>query len=118
MKVSGICDTIKFSNVERGVRVHRKIYNATYLINVVIQSLLNLLLPMAGMFFIGWLLVSRLSFPEWVYVPLILFGLAIGLTSMIKFILYAMSAFEKIEAVQKAEQAKKEGSDKNTNIKR
>ena len=79
-----------------------EIYNAAYLINVIFQAFFNLMFPMAIMFFIGWLAVSRLSIGQWVYAVLLIFGLIIGLISMIKFLIYALDAFEKIEKAQKA----------------
>lgn len=85
-----------------------KIYNAAYLINVIFQSFFNLMFPMALMFFIGWIAVSRLSFGQWVYAVLLIFGLIIGLISMIKFLIYALDSFEKIEKGQQETQKSKE----------
>lgn len=82
-----------------------KIYNAAYLINVIFQAFFNLMFPMAIMFFIGWLAVSRLSIGQWVYAVLLIFGLIIGLISMIKFLIYALDSFERIEKSQ--QEAKK-----------
>ena len=78
----------------------KKIYNAAYLINVIFQSFFNLIFPMALMFFIGWIAVSQLSFGQWVYAIFLIFGLIIGLISMIKFLIYALDSFEKIEKAQ------------------
>lgn len=81
--------------------MNKKIFNASYLINVLFQSFFNLTLPLALAFGAGRLLTSKLALPSWIYVPLLLAGLAIGLISMIKFLIYALDAFEKLERNQK-----------------
>ena len=78
----------------------RRIYNATYLINVIAQAFINLMLPMALAFGGGWLLTERASAPSWIYAVLMIAGVAIGLFSMIKFLICALDAFEKIEKAQ------------------
>lgn len=80
-----------------------RVYNAAYLINVIFQAFWNLLFPMALGFFAGWLLTSRFGLPSWVYAALIIIGMGIGLFSMIKFLIYALDAFEKIEKAQHSE---------------
>ena len=75
----------------------KKIYNAAYLLNIIFQAFFNLLFPMALAFLLGWLAVSRLAFPYWIYAPLLILGLAAGLISMIKFLIYTLEAFEKTE---------------------
>jgi hypothetical protein len=44
--------------------------------------------------------VWKLSFPEWIYVPLIIVGVFAGLFSMVKFLVYTLKTFEKIEEEQ------------------
>ncbi len=82
--------------------MQKKIYNAAYLINVIFQAFFNLMFPMATGFFAGYLVTEKLSFPQWWYAILLVAGLAVGLFSMIKFLIYALDAFEKIEKAQKA----------------
>lgn len=82
--------------------MHKKIYNAAFLINVIFQSFFNLIFPMAGMFFVGWLLVDKCSCPEWIYVPLLIVGLITGLISMVKFLIYALEIAERNEKAQNA----------------
>ena len=86
--------------------MHKKIFNASYLINVLFQAFFNLLFPLALAFGVGWLLTAKLALPSWIYVPLLLAGLAIGLISMIKFLIYALDAFEKIERNQEKDNDK------------
>ena len=82
--------------------MHKKVYNAAFLINVIFQAFFNLMFPMAAGFFAGYVLTEKLSFPQWWYAVLLVAGLAVGLFSMIKFLLYALDAFEKTEAAQRA----------------
>ena len=78
----------------------KKIYNAFFLMNVIFQSFFNLVLPVAIAFGLGYLLVAKLSLPEWIYVPLIILGVFAGLFSMVKFLIYTLKTFEKIEEEQ------------------
>ena len=86
--------------------MHKKIFNASYLINVLFQAFFNLLFPLAVALGVGWLLTSRFNLPSWIYAPLLILGLAIGLISMIKFLIYALDAFEKIERNQEKDNDK------------
>ena len=86
--------------------MHKKIFNASYLINVLFQAFFNLLFPLALAFGVGWLLTAKLALPSWIYVPLLLAGLAIGLISMIKFLIYALDVFEKLERGRQQNQEK------------
>ncbi len=78
----------------------KRIYNATYLINVIFQAFWSLLLPIGLALGAGWLLTDKLSAPSWIYAVLIIIGVTIGLFSMIKFLVYALDAFERIEKAQ------------------
>ena len=83
--------------------MYRKIVNATYVINIIFQAFLTLLMPAGFCFLISWLLVSYASAPKWLYAPLLILGVLVGLISMIKFVISAMSALEKLEAESMAE---------------
>ena len=72
-------------------------YSAFYVINIVFQSIFTLLWQIALGLFVGWIFVTLVGAPEWIYVPLILVGVATGLVSMVRFILTAMKALEHIE---------------------
>lgn len=80
--------------------MNKKIYNAFFMLNIIFQSFFNLLLPMAIAFGLGYLLTHKLSLPQWIYVPLLLVGLFAGLISMVKFLLYSLKTYEKIEKAQ------------------
>lgn len=81
-------------------------YSALYVINIVFQAIFTLVWQMAFGLAVGWLLVRFAGAPGWVYVITILAGLAMGLVSMVRFILAAMNALDKIEKDNK--QRKKE----------
>lgn len=91
--------------------MYKKLVSAMYVLNIVFQSFFNLALPMLVMAGCAALLVRYASLPEWVFAPFIVFGALTGLYSMVRFILSAMSALERLEAEGK--NGKKSVGDKN-----
>ena len=72
-------------------------YSTFYVINIVFQSIFTLLWQIATALLVGWIFVRFVGAPSWIYVPLILLGVASGLISMVRFILAAMKSLERIE---------------------
>lgn len=72
-------------------------YSTFYVINIVFQSIFTLLWQIAAALLVGWIFVRFVGAPPWIYVPLILLGVASGLISMVRFILAAMKSLERIE---------------------
>lgn len=72
-------------------------YSTFYVINIVFQSIFTLLWQIATALVVGWIFVRFVGAPPWIYVPLILLGVASGLISMVRFILAAMKSLERIE---------------------
>jgi hypothetical protein len=68
-----------------------------YVINIVFQSIFTLLTPPALFFFISYLLVKHLSFPEISYAIAIAVGFLFGLVSMVKFAIAASEGLERLE---------------------
>ena len=68
--------------------------------NVIFQSFFNLVLPAALAFGLGYFLIWKFSMPQWIYVPLMLVGVFLGLFSMVRFLIYTLGVFEKIEKEQ------------------
>ena len=68
-----------------------------YLWNLVIQSIVSLLSPIAVLCALAWLLSERLGVGSWIYAVLILLGVFVGLLSMIRFLLGASRALESLE---------------------
>ena len=77
--------------------MYRKIVSAMYVINIVSQAIFTLATPIALGVGISWLLVTYVSAPLFVYAILITLGALSGFYSMIKFILSAMEALDRLE---------------------
>ena len=77
--------------------VYKKLVGALYIINIVSQAIFTLAFPILLGFGIAWLLVSYLSLPSFVYVIFIILGVFSGLYSMVKFVISAMAAYERLE---------------------
>ena len=88
--------------------MYKKIANALYLLNIIFQSFLNLLTPIGLGLLLSYILTSRAGAPGWVYAPITIFGVFIGLLSMVKFILSATKALERLENEQKAREKQSE----------
>ena len=69
-----------------------------YVLNIVAQALFSLVFSVAVFFGIGYLAVTYLGAPSWVYIPLILVGVGVGFVSMVRFILSAMAGLDRLEA--------------------
>ena len=72
-------------------------YSSFYVINIVFQSIFTLLWHIGLGLLVGWIFVRFVGAESWIYVPLILAGVFTGLFSMVRFILAAMNALERIE---------------------
>ncbi len=77
--------------------MYGKAFTALQLINIVVHSIFTLLWQIGLSILIGWLCVEKWSAPSWLYVPLILLGVASGLIGMVRFILSASASVERIE---------------------
>ena len=84
----------------------KQAYSTFYVINIVFQSIFTLLWQIGLSVAIGYLAVEKLNAPDWLYVPLILAGVGIGLVSMVRFILAAMKALDSIEEQNRKKKAK------------
>lgn len=82
--------------------MYRKLVSVTYVLNIIFQSFFTLLVPTGLCFLISWLLVSYAGAPKWLYAPLLIVGVLVGLISMVKFVISAMNALESLEAQHKA----------------
>ena len=81
--------------------MYNKFVNVLYLLNIIFQSFLNLLTPIGLGLLISYVLTAYAGAPTWIYAPFTVFGVFVGLFSMIKFILSAMSALDRLEKEQK-----------------
>ena len=84
---------------------YTKFISPIYVLNIIFQSFISLISPIAVMFFAAWLLVKYASLGPWIYAVLILIGTLSGFYSMISFILRSTRALEMLD---KQNSAKKE----------
>ena len=80
-----------------------KAYSTVYVVNIIIEAIFSLLFQIGICTGLAWLLVNKLSAPEWVYIPAILFGVFTGIAGMIRFILRAMNSLERLEKERNGE---------------
>ena len=92
--------------------MYRKLVSATYVINIIFQAFLTLLFPAGLGFLCSWLLVRYAGAPNWLYAPLLIIGILIGLFSMVKFIIAAMSALERLEEQSKKAHDEKQSTER------
>ena len=90
--------------------MYGKFVSAMYLLNIIFQSFFNLAMPIGLTILASWLLVEKAEAPAWIYAPLVLVGVATGFVSMIKFILSAMRALDRLEEQKKVKTNKREDS--------
>ena len=76
---------------------YRRFITPLYVINIVFQSFISLVSPIAVSLLLAWLLNTKLAVGGWIYAVLVLLGVASGFYSMIVFILRACRALEAIE---------------------
>lgn len=88
--------------------MYRKIANALHVLNILVQALYTLALPIGLGALISFLLTKYANAPGWIWAVLLVLGVGIGFYSMIKFILTASRTLERIEAEQKARDREKE----------
>ena len=87
--------------------MYKGLVNALYLMNIIFQSFFNLLTPIGIGLLVSYLLTSYTGAPAWTWALLTVFGVIVGLFSMIKFILSAMAALDRLEKEQKERAALK-----------
>lgn len=77
--------------------MYKKFITPVYILNIIFQSVLNLLTPAALMFLLAYLIDRNTQVGGWIYALFTVFGFIIGLFSMISFILRACTALEALE---------------------
>ena len=95
--------------VRRNRGLYKQTYGFVYVLNIVFQSIFNLLFQVGLGVLAGWLLTTYANSPDWVYVPSILLGVGTGILSMMKFILSAMKSLEAIEKQDAADDITENG---------
>lgn len=92
--------------------MYRKFVSAMYLLNIIFQSFFDLALPIGAAILISRLLVEKASAPGWIYAPLVVIGVIIGFCSMIRFILSATRALDRLEAQSKQKKGEESQNEK------
>ena len=90
--------------------MYGKFVSAVYLLNIIFQSFFDLAMPIGVSILASWLLVEKASAPGWIYAPLVVIGVIIGFSSMIRFILSAMKALDRLEEQKNGKNKKREDS--------
>ncbi len=94
--------------------LYKKMVSALYVMNIMMQAIVTLLIPVGLMFLIAWLLVSKAELPEWIYAIFIPVGVISGFFSMIKFAIRSSEALERLEKQRDgkpADQGKKDNKE-------
>lgn len=93
--------------------MHKKIFDALTMLNLLGQAIYTLALPIGIGALISFLLTKYADAPGWIWAILLTFGTLIGLYSMIKYILSAMAGIEKTKKQRDADlAARKEKEEK------
>lgn len=93
--------------------MQNKFFSIMYAVNIISQAVFSLITPAALMFCIAWLFVKKAAAPEWLYAVLIPIGIIAGLVSMVKFVLSATSALERLERQTKNNRKTGHNNEKN-----
>lgn len=80
--------------------MYKQAFNAVFVLNVIFQSIFTLLFDTGLFVLIAYLLNSYAGADRWVYIPFVLFGLGLGIFSMMKLIMSAMKSLERLENEQ------------------
>lgn len=87
--------------------MYSKFVHAFYYFNIIVQSFFSLLCPIGLLVLLSWFLTDRGYVGDWIYAPLILFGVAVGLYSMFRFIVAATAQVRALEAAEKEKTKKR-----------
>lgn len=77
--------------------MHKKIFNSVQMLNMLFQALYTLGLPIAVGAGLSFLLTKYASAPSVTWAILLTVGVLVGLYSMIKYILFAISAQKRLD---------------------
>ncbi len=80
--------------------MYKNFISVAYVLNIVFSAIFTLVTPIGLCLLVGWLLVEYASVGQWIYALLITVGALAGLVGMVRFVLSAMSAYERLEKQQ------------------
>ena len=87
--------------------MYRKIMNALQMLNILMQSLYTLLLPIGIGALLSFLLTRYASAPKWIWAILLTVGTLMGLYSMVKYLLTAIAGQERFQKQREEADAEK-----------
>ncbi len=93
--------------------VYKKFVSVMYVLNIVFQAIFTLATPIALGILASWLLTEYAGTPPWIYAPLVILGVLSGFYSMVKFVLSAGRALERLEAEQNENDKNKDSGNNN-----
>ena len=88
--------------------MHKKIFDALSLLNLIGQALYTLALPIALGAVISYLLCRFASAPGWIWAILLTLGTLMGLYSMVKFIIVYAGGMDRLNKQRAEDAAEKE----------
>ena len=92
--------------------MHKKIFDALTMLNLLGQALYSLALPIGIGALLSYLLTEYASAPDWIWAILLTLGTLTGLYSMIRYILSTLSAMERQRKQAEADLAAKRDKEK------
>ena len=76
--------------------VYKKLVGVLYALNIVAQAVVTLIIPAGAMFLLSWLLSEKCGVGKWIYAVLITAGVISGFISMIRFVIRAAEAAQRL----------------------
>lgn len=83
-------------------KMYKRFVNSLYVLNILFQAFFTLLVPVGLGALVAYLLTTFTDVGGWIWAVLLILGVFSGLYSMIKYILTAMAALERLEKEQNA----------------
>ena len=81
-------------------KMYKRFVNSLYVLNILFQAFFTLLVPVGLGALVAYLLTTLANVGGWIWAVLLILGVFSGLYSMIKYILTAMAALERLEKEQ------------------
>ena len=82
------------------IDMYKRLVSSLYVLNIIFQAFFTLLFPVGLGALVAYLLTKHVGVGSWIWVVLLIFGVFSGLWSMVKFVLSAMAAIERLEKGQ------------------
>lgn len=83
-------------------KMYKRFVNSLYVLNILFQAFFTLLVPVGLGALVAYLLTTFTDVGGWIWAVLLILGVFSGLYSMIKYILTAMAALERLEKERNA----------------